>query len=116
MATRNHPKVLPLMHRQNAPIRLVGKAGLQAWMLIDGVVTEAVPFARAGSRFTRDFEDMVGYLATTMDQTALAGWSASTGKPSGASSLAIGSAGKVSTETLRAFIEEAYREIVAALP
>ena len=37
-----------------------------------GVVTEAVPFARPGSRFTRDFEDLVGYLATTMDQTALA--------------------------------------------
>jgi len=30
--------------------------------------------------------------------------------------LAIGSAGNVSTETLRAFTEEEYREIVAALP
>jgi transposase len=30
-----------------------------------------VPFARAGSRFTRDFEDLVGWLATTMDKTAL---------------------------------------------
>src|SRR5664280_549073 len=29
------------------------------------------PFARAGSRFTRDFEDLVGWLATTMDKTAL---------------------------------------------
>ncbi len=33
--------------------------------------TEAVPFARAGSRFTRDFEDLVGWLATTMDKIAL---------------------------------------------
>ena len=36
-----------------------------------GVRTETVPFARAGSRFTRDFEDLVGWLATTMDKTAL---------------------------------------------
>ena len=36
-----------------------------------GVRTEGVPFARAGSKFTRDFEDLVGWLATTMDKTAL---------------------------------------------
>ena len=36
-----------------------------------GVRTEGVPFARAGSRFTRDFEDLVGWLATTLDKTAL---------------------------------------------
>lgn len=36
-----------------------------------GVRTEAVPFARAGSRFTADFEDLTGWLATTMDKTAL---------------------------------------------
>ena len=36
-----------------------------------GVRTEGVPFARADSRFTRDFEDLVGWLATTMDKTAL---------------------------------------------
>ncbi|MGH9181424.1 MAG: transposase [Acidimicrobiales bacterium] len=35
------------------------------------VRTEGVPFAGAGSRFTRDFEDLVGWLATTMDKTAL---------------------------------------------
>jgi hypothetical protein len=34
-----------------------------------GVRTEGVPFARAGSRFTRDFEDLVGSLATTADKT-----------------------------------------------
>ena len=33
--------------------------------------TEAVPFARSGSRFSRDFEDLVGWLATTMDKTAI---------------------------------------------
>ena len=36
-----------------------------------GARTEAVPFARAGSHFTSDFEDLVGWLATTMDKTAL---------------------------------------------
>lgn len=36
-----------------------------------GVLTEAVPFARPGARFTTDFEDLVGWLATTMDKTAL---------------------------------------------
>ena len=36
-----------------------------------GMRTEGVPFARARSRFTRDFEDLVGWLATTMDKTAL---------------------------------------------
>ncbi|MGH9185568.1 MAG: ISL3 family transposase, partial [Acidimicrobiales bacterium] len=35
------------------------------------VRTESVPFARTGSRFTWDFEDLVGWLATTMDKTAL---------------------------------------------
>ncbi len=33
------------------------------------VVTVAVPFARAGSHFARDFEDLVGLLATTADKT-----------------------------------------------
>jgi transposase len=36
-----------------------------------GVVTEGVPFARAGSHFTRDFEDLVGFLATTADKTTI---------------------------------------------
>jgi len=38
---------------------------------VHGARTEGVPFARSGSRFTRDFEDLVGWLATTMDKTAL---------------------------------------------
>ena len=36
-----------------------------------GVRTEGVPFARPGARFTRDFENLVGWLATTMDKTAI---------------------------------------------
>ena len=39
---------------------------------VHGVITQGVPFARPGSRFTRDFGDLVGWLATTMDKTALA--------------------------------------------
>jgi transposase len=38
---------------------------------VHGVRTEGVPFARAGSRHTRDFEDLVGFLATQMDKTAV---------------------------------------------
>jgi len=36
-----------------------------------GVITEAVPFARHRSDFIRDFEDLVGYLATTADKTTI---------------------------------------------
>jgi len=36
-----------------------------------GVVTEGVPFARAGARFTRDFEDLIAYLATKTDKTTI---------------------------------------------
>jgi len=36
-----------------------------------GVVTEAGSFARAGSQFTCDFEDLVGYLAPTTDKTTI---------------------------------------------
>lgn len=41
------------------------------WCPTHGVLTEAVPFARAGSRFTRDFEDLVAYLATKTDKTTI---------------------------------------------
>lgn len=36
-----------------------------------GVRREGVPFARAGSHHTRDFEDLVGWLATTTDKSAV---------------------------------------------
>ena len=35
------------------------------------VRTEAVPWARPGARFTRDFEDVVAWLAQRMDKTAI---------------------------------------------
>lgn len=35
------------------------------------MVTEAVPWAQPGSRFTSDFEDLVAWTARTMDQTAV---------------------------------------------
>lgn len=35
-----------------------------------GVLVEGVPFARDGARFTRDFEDLIAWLATTTDKTA----------------------------------------------
>jgi transposase len=36
-----------------------------------GVRVEAVPFARAGARFTRDFEDVVAFLAQQMAKTPI---------------------------------------------
>ena len=36
-----------------------------------GVVATAVPWARHGSRFTRDFEDTIGWLATATSKTAV---------------------------------------------
>src|SRR5690625_3179183 len=38
---------------------------------VHGVRVEQVPFARAASRFTRDFEALVAWSATKMDKTAL---------------------------------------------
>ncbi len=37
----------------------------------DRVVTETVPWARAGARHTRDFEDVVAYLAQRVDKTTI---------------------------------------------
>jgi transposase len=42
-----------------------------AFRLCRRVTVEAVPFARHRARFTRDFEDLVAWLATTMDKTAI---------------------------------------------
>lgn len=36
------------------------------------VRTEAVPWARAGARFSRDFEDVIAWLAQRMDKTSVA--------------------------------------------
>lgn len=37
-----------------------------------GVVIEAVPFARPGAHLTRDLDDLLAWLATRMDKTAIA--------------------------------------------
>ena len=37
-----------------------------------GVVVEGVPFARPGAKLTRDFDDLLAWLATRMDKTAVA--------------------------------------------
>lgn len=36
-----------------------------------GVVVEAVPFARPGANLTRDLDDLVAWLCTRMDKTAI---------------------------------------------
>jgi transposase len=38
---------------------------------VHGVVTEAVPWAQAESRFTRGFEDLVAWLAKEMNKAAV---------------------------------------------
>ena len=59
-------------HLDLGRLRLVIKAKLRR---IDcpehGVRTEQVPFARVESGFTRDFEDLVAWLATRMDKSAV---------------------------------------------
>jgi len=52
--------------------RLRVRAGLRRLRCPEhGVRVEAVPFARAGSRFCRDFEDLVAFLATKTDKSAI---------------------------------------------
>jgi transposase len=52
--------------------RLIVAARLRRLRCPDhGVVVEAVDFARVGARFTRDFEDLVAWLATRTDKTAI---------------------------------------------
>ncbi len=41
------------------------------WCPMHGARTEAVPFARPGAEFTRDFECLVGWLATRTDKTTI---------------------------------------------
>jgi transposase len=43
------------------------------WCRDCGVRLEAVPWARAGARYTRDFEDVVAWLAQQMAKTPIAG-------------------------------------------
>jgi len=41
------------------------------WCPVHGARTEDVPFARAGSQFTRDFEGLVAWLATRTDKSTI---------------------------------------------
>ena len=61
--------------------RHVDLAGNKLWLVYDirrmncpgcGIVTEQVPWARPGARFTRDFEDTVLWLAQRTDRTTVA--------------------------------------------
>lgn len=54
--------------------------GRQCWLVMrrrrltcpeHGVITQGVPFARAGSGFTRDFEDLTVWLTTRADKTTV---------------------------------------------
>jgi transposase len=45
------------------------------------VRTEAAPWARPDARFTRDFEDVVAYLAQRTDKTTITGCCAAPGRP-----------------------------------
>ena len=38
---------------------------------VHGIRVEGVPYARTSSHFTKDFEDLVGWLATTMDKSSI---------------------------------------------
>ncbi len=53
--------------------RLEVRASLRRLRCPDhGVVVEAVPFARPGANLTRDLDDLLAWLATRMDRTAVA--------------------------------------------
>jgi len=59
-------------HLDLGRLRLVVKARLRRLACpAHGVRTEGVPFARPESGFTRDFEDLVAWLATRMDKSAV---------------------------------------------
>lgn len=59
-------------HLRLATLRLVIKAQLRRLDCPEhGVRVEGVDFARPGARFTRDFEQLVAWLATKMDKTAV---------------------------------------------
>lgn len=59
-------------HLDAGPWRLEIRARLRRLRCpVHGVRVEGVPFARHGSEFTRDFEDLVAWLAARMDKTAV---------------------------------------------
>jgi transposase len=69
-----------LYDRRRREWRHLDIGGMEATLVYDqrrvdcqrcGVRVELVPWAEPGSRFTRDFEDQVAYLAQVMDQTTV---------------------------------------------
>jgi transposase len=59
-------------HLRLATFKLVVTARLRRLVCpVRGVRVEGVDFARPSSRFTRDFEELVAWLAVKMDQDAL---------------------------------------------
>jgi transposase len=59
-------------HLDFGRFRVEVRAGLRRLACPEhGVITEAVPFARPHTRFTRDFEDVTAYLATKTDKTTI---------------------------------------------
>ena len=73
-------RVRRLYDRRCRQWRHLDVGGMEATLVYDqrrvdcqrcGVRVELVPWAEPGSRFTRDFEDQVAYLAQVMDQTTV---------------------------------------------
>jgi transposase len=73
-------RVRRLYDRRHREWRHLDVGGMEATLVYDqrrvdcrrcGVRVELVPWAAPGSRFTRDFEDQVAYLAQVMDQTTV---------------------------------------------
>jgi transposase len=73
-------RVRRLYDRRRRQWRHLDVGGMEATLVYDqrrvdcqrcGVRVELVPWADPGSRFTRDFEDQVAYLAQMMDQTTV---------------------------------------------
>lgn len=75
-----------------------------------GVVTEAVPFARAGSGFTRDFEDLVVWLTTRSDKTTVATFARVAWRTVGAMCARV-SAEKLDPERLSGLVDIGVDEI-----
>jgi len=59
-------------HTDKGRWKVLVRPGCAGWSARStGVRVEAVPFARHRSRFSRDFEDLIAFLATKTDKTAI---------------------------------------------
>ncbi|MGI8984562.1 MAG: ISL3 family transposase [Acidimicrobiales bacterium] len=71
--TRDVQKPSSWRHLDMGVWRVEVRAGLRRLRCpVHGVVVEAVPFARPGAHLTRDYDDLLAWLATRMDKTAVA--------------------------------------------